>query len=439
VLALLWGCAGDDDGALPDGGFGEDSGADAGAPADVGPPDAGPLPDPVALSPRIAIEPDELGVLVNTADPQSVAIAEAYVGARGIPEANVVELEVPAGAMLSEEQFAPLKEAVDSALGEEIQGLAITWTQPFRVRCMSITSAFALGYDDIYCNTSGESCSTTASVPYFDTDTTRPFTDLGIRPAMMLAAADEASGLALVERGLAADDTFPEGDGWLVRTTDAARNVRWPQMLGMPDEWEGVVDFAYLDAVEGEGPNAVSGETGGLFYFTGLARVPDIETNEYLPGAVADHLTSFGGRVPTSGQMSVVEWLTAGATGSYGTVVEPCNFRQKFPNVPVMVSRYFRGATLLEAYWKSVLWPGEGLFVGDPLARPWGLQAARFEDGEVIFETNALAPGEPWVVESGASEDGPWEEVREVSVEGWGRAEIRVDATEPYYRLRRGE
>jgi xylose isomerase len=27
---------------------------------------------------------------------------------------------------------------------------------------------------------------------------------------------------------------------------------------------------------------------------------------------------------------------------------------------------------LIEAYWKSVAWPGQGLFVGEPLARPWG-------------------------------------------------------------------
>jgi hypothetical protein len=27
---------------------------------------------------------------------------------------------------------------------------------------------------------------------------------------------------------------------------------------------------------------------------------------------------------------------------------------------------------LIEAYWKSVAWPGQGIFIGEPLARPFG-------------------------------------------------------------------
>ena len=30
-----------------------------------------------------------------------------------------------------------------------------------------------------------------------------------------------------------------------------------------------------------------------------------------------------------------------------------------------------RGETLIEAYWKSVLMPGQGIFIGEPLAAPW--------------------------------------------------------------------
>jgi uncharacterized protein (TIGR03790 family) len=69
--------------------------------------------------------------------------------------------------------------------------------------------------------------------------------------------------------------------------------------------------------------------------------------------------------------MPATAWLAAGATGSYGTVEEPCNHVQKFPRASVLAQRYGRGETLIEAYWKSVEWPGQGLFVGDPLARPW--------------------------------------------------------------------
>lgn len=37
-----------------------------------------------------------------------------------------------------------------------------------------------------------------------------------------------------------------------------------------------------------------------------------------------------------------------------------------------MMRRYLDGETLLEANWKSVAMPGQGLFIGDPLARPYG-------------------------------------------------------------------
>jgi uncharacterized protein (TIGR03790 family) len=108
-----------------------------------------------------------------------------------------------------------------------------------------------------------------------------------------------------------------------------------------------------------------------MFYFTGLARVEGIDTNTFLPGAIADHLTSAGGKLTGSRQMSSLRWLEAGATGSYGSVTEPCAFVQKFPRPNIVIDRYLNGETLIEAYWKSVEWPGQGLFIGEPLAAPF--------------------------------------------------------------------
>ena len=72
-----------------------------------------------------------------------------------------------------------------------------------------------------------------------------------------------------------------------------------------------------------------------------------------------------------SSQMNILEWIKAGATGSYGAVVEPCNFPAKFSNPAVLMYHYLRGSSLIEAYWKSVAQPGQGIFVGDPLAKPF--------------------------------------------------------------------
>lgn len=108
-----------------------------------------------------------------------------------------------------------------------------------------------------------------------------------------------------------------------------------------------------------------------MFYFTGLKQVKYINSNQFIAGAAADHLTSTGGVLFGGSQMSILRWLDAGASASYGTVVEPCNFLSKFPNPGVLMSHYLNGNTLLEAYWKSVAMPGQGLFIGEPLASPY--------------------------------------------------------------------
>ena len=112
-----------------------------------------------------------------------------------------------------------------------------------------------------------------------------------------------------------------------------------------------------------------------MFYCIGLVQVAGIDSNNFMDGAIADHLTSAGGILSGTSQMSLLRWLDAGATGSYGAVVEPCNFPQKFPHPGISIENYIQGNSLIEAYWKSVAWPGQGLFVGEPLASPYAKPA----------------------------------------------------------------
>ena len=100
--------------------------------------------------------------------------------------------------------------------------------------------------------------------------------------------------------------------------------------------------------------------------------VPQLHTLDFLPGALADHLTSAGGQLTDSSQMSSLRWLEAGATASYGTVVEPCNHMQKFPFPGIAMFHYALGAMPLKLTGRAWLWPGEGVFVGEPLAQPFG-------------------------------------------------------------------
>ena len=72
-------------------------------------------------------------------------------------------------------------------------------------------------------------------------------------------------------------------------------------------------------------------------------------------------------------------------------------------------------------------WPGEGLFVGEPLARPFGLQEVTIDADTVTIETNAVVPGETWALETAESEGGPWTLLERVEATEWSRQSIRFD------------
>jgi uncharacterized protein (TIGR03790 family) len=310
-----------------------------------------------------ALGPQHIGVIVNDRDPLSLRIAEYYAIKRQIPERNLIHVSFKSGArLMSPEIFRTVKAQVDDATPPEVQGYVLTWTAPYRVGCMSITTAFAAGFSTDFC---AKRCTPTRSSPYFDSDSRRPYDDFGWRPAMMLAGNRFEDVQALIDRGVASDYTKPRGTGYLLSTTDRQRNVRaqfYPGILLMQS------DRFRLSVVQGD---QLKFRDDVMFYFTGLASVSDLDTNTFRPGAIADHLTSAGGNLIDSKQMSSLQWLEAGATGSYGATSEPCNYVAKFPRPNIVINRYLNGETLLESYWKSVAWPGQGLFIGEPLARPF--------------------------------------------------------------------
>ena len=306
----------------------------------------------------------DLAVIVNDADPLSAAIAGYYVSRRSIPPQNVLHLRFAAGrAALPVQEFAELHEQVLQRTPPQVQAYALTWAQPYRVGCMSITTAFAAGFDPAFCS---ERCTATRWSPYYNSNSRRPFDQFRLRPTMSIAATNLDQARQLIDRGVAADRSHGSGGrAYLVRTADRARNVRAATYA----DAKLMVNGALPVETPAVAPEA---RTDIMFYFIGIARVAGLATNRFLPGAIADHLTSFGGQLTGDAQMSSLRWLEAGATGSYGTVSEPCNLLGKFPNPGMVMKRYLAGETLIEAYWKSVAMPGQGIFIGEPLARPFG-------------------------------------------------------------------
>ena len=343
-------------------------------------------PIPKILFPASGFGPSDLAVIVNSSDPVSAEIAAYYQKKRGIPPENIITVSFPAKrAVMLVERFKEIKARVDSLTPSHIQAYALTWTQPYRVGCMSITSAFALGFDQAYC---AKGCKPTKPQPYIYSDSDHPFQEFNIRPTMSLAGSNIEQVKALIDRGVAADGTTPTGTAYLVETKDKSRSVRSKDYAVTISSLGQRVDIQHIHA------QSIRSRPDVLFYFTGLTKVPDIKTNRFVPGAIADHLTSAGGVLTNKGsQMSILRWLEAGATGSYGAVVEPCNFPQKFPHPALVIDRYTRGDSLIEAYWKSVVMPGQGIFVGEPLANPYRGHQVEQKDGKIIVRTRALRHG----------------------------------------------
>lgn len=91
------------------------------------------------------------------------------------------------------------------------------------------------------------------------------------------------------------------------------------------------------------------------------------------PGAFCDHLTSFAGAFDVAAQTKMSEWIARGASGTAGTVEEPCNYNGKFPTARFHV-QYMQGMTLGESYLRSSQFlPFQGLLYGDPLTRPFDI------------------------------------------------------------------
>ncbi|PHV48022.1 TIGR03790 family protein [Janthinobacterium sp. BJB301] len=317
-----------------------------------------------APSMPLGLHAAQLAVVINDAEPNSIAVGEYYRQAHGIPLANVVHVNIPnRPRKLSMGQFAQLKERIDAQLKPHIQAVLMVWSAPYAVECNSITSAYTLGYDAGQC---AKTCDAGKSSSYFNSNVPQPFTQMGMRLSMLLPIDFVEEAKAVVDRGTVSGFSVPAASAYYLTTSENARNSR---AAFFPPA--GIVRQRKL-TVRNLKADVLDGAQDIMVYQTGMAKVAKLDTLRFLPGALADHLTSFGGDLQGTAQMSSQRWLEAGATASYGTVSEPCNYWQKFPNPTVLLRRYLTGMTALEAYWGSVAWPAQGLFIGDPLAAPYG-------------------------------------------------------------------
>ena len=335
--------------------------------------------------PKVGLKPSELAVIYIKGDKKSEDIAYYYQQHRNIPFENIIGISLDVNkTIIGPGEFAVQKKLLDARLSDNVQALALAWEKPYQVGCMSISAAFTFGYDVAYC---ASACTKTRTSPYYNSMSVAPYRDFNMRPTMMLAAKNTKEAIKLIDRGIAADDSQPLGRAFLLTTPDKVRSVRNVFFDDIRKNFDHIYD---LHILKSEG---IKNRSDILFYFTGAVTVPYLDTLSFLPGAMADHLTSAGGQLTDSNQMSAMRWLEAGATGSYGSAIEPCNFVQKFPNPLLAMWHYGLGSTMLEAYWKSVHMPGQGNFIGEPLASPFNGYRLLRKVGHIEIRSPVLRQG----------------------------------------------
>lgn len=346
----------------------------------------------------LGLEPFECVLIANRKSNDSMTLANFYADLRGIPDENVVHIEIDekfytSPFTMSLEDFKQLvyNPVADAIAERGIEGVITAWIYstdlPLRIKIEENTIISILGATltakktpsaDQVRKAQYQSPLYAGPSPAQDAlHTTRSFDRIlaqndGMQgyPSMMLSFT-QSGGLDLpqskdvLRRGKIADASAPEGTVFFVKTEDQPRSK--------PREWQfepaaDILRQSGVNAIIADAPPSNESDIIGLQI--GIQRLDTREIGTFLPGAMAEHMTSWGASFDRSGHTRVTDWLAAGATASSGTVTEPYALWPKFPTA-FFFHHYRSGATIIESFYQSILSPMQILLLGDPLARPW--------------------------------------------------------------------
>lgn len=200
-----------------------------------------------------------------------------------------------------------------------------------------------------------------------------------------------AEVIECLRRAALADNQPPQGTFYFARNGDVRSSARHDCYEATAAALRGLGSKAVV--VEAHAPEGATDVAGMML---GIADVPLDRTRPVIqPGAICEHLTSFGGHLKKEDtQTSLAEWIRAGAAGSSGTVYEPYAIQAKFP-LPSIHIHYRRGASLAEAFYQSVAGPYQLLIVGDPLCQPWAVRPKIDAPGWPVAPTAPLGLPRP--------------------------------------------
>jgi uncharacterized protein (TIGR03790 family) len=403
------------------------------------------LPSPT----RAALGPQNVILVVNSASPASLAVANEYIDARHLPPANVVYVELPKEEFQIMQAHDFRKKILQPVFEQiRVRGLApqidcVTYSADFpwsigvhgdvaqralpkvislaaSINGMTYLYREVLHADINYLSLTANHYAPPPPRPAAGAETTQPTHMLPPRPfhrstgwnpdgsplpnhpeqgyllsTVLGVTAGRGNTVEeikqMIRRSAAADSTFPKGTIYYLLNQDIRSKTRKWGFKPAIDELKKLgVNGEIVDGVLPRNKKDVAGAMVGI---------ADFEWNKYgstiLPGAICEHLTSDGGVMAAgAGQTCISEFIRAGASGSSGAVIEPFAIQEKFPTAFIHVY-YAAGCSLAEAYYQSVSGPYQLLILGDPLCKPWGKSAelaVNIEPGATLKGPLALKP-----------------------------------------------
>ena len=346
-----------------------------------------------------ALGPHELLLLANRNSPRSLELARDYAALRQVPEANLVTLDLPFPTSLemSPADFTRLilDPAQSAARAQGVDDHILAWVYsadfPIRITSTPPTSLQGITFvrgklplPDIIGN--GSYASPLFAGPDNPVHPGFPSQSLEAQrawlgkdtplPSMMLGFMGPTGNtreeiLTCLRNGMRADQSRPDGTVLIVTNNDVRSLCRAWEFLPAARELSA---RAINVVITNDYPQK---DIALIGLMAGAGTIPGLDANRFAfrPGAIADHLTSFGAAFDASGQTKITEWLRAGASAASGTVTEPLSIWSKFPTARVFVHPV-AGCTLLESYFQAIRCPLQILILGDPLSAPWGSASA---------------------------------------------------------------
>jgi len=342
----------------------------------------------------LAQTPNEVAVLVNINSADSKHVANEFIALRGIPASNVIYLDLPADIQHARAQISPgpfsktiwnpaRKILQQRELSDHI--LAWVYSVDFPVR-ITRSEALSLQGATFFWNDlpsdddtkNGRKFSRLFQGPVPGNEKRgaggsldRYHSEFGESyptPSMMLGYTGARGNttkniIKNLRRGVAADHTTPSGTVYFVKNDDVRSRCR---------EWEFSLAVSELErlGVSAEITDKFPAKASVIGLMTGSAWAHPWHGNTYLPGCMAETLTSAGAYFHAPEQTKLSSWMSAGITATAGTVIEPYAIWTKFPHARFFTF-YAQGCTMLESFFQSVACPVQLLILGDPLARPY--------------------------------------------------------------------